>query len=365
MKTALIADDDPANLNLLRDILAADGYRAFLAVDGPQALQIAQAECPDLILLDILMPGMDGFEVCRRLKDHPLTLDIPVIFISALNDGESITRGFEVGAADYICVPFRVLEVLARVRHQTRLLEQRRQIERQHELVNALRRQFVRSATHDLKNPLYVIQSYAQLLEEDESVARSGEARYYVQRILSSAQRMRNLVTDMLDLARIEDGTALSIQEASVNQMLTRAIHEFDLDAANRGVVLLSELLVEDRIVQVDVDAMLRVLENLLSNALKYTPAHKQILLRAWVEDSWLHVSVSDKGVGIEPQELERIFEPFYRANQREIHEVEGSGLGLSIVKQIVEQHGGRVSVESAVGRGTTFTLHLPLRAEE
>jgi len=364
MTTVLVVDDNPSNLFLLRDILAADGYQIILASDGQEALKLAQAQKPDLILLDILMPEMDGFEVCARLKALPTTQHIPIIFISALNDGESVAKGLQMGAAEYIYAPFQMLEVQARVRHQVRLLEQRRHIERQYEHLNILRNQFIQSATHDLKNPLHIIQSYAQLLDEHEDLAHSEEARRYVQRILASAQRMWDLVTDILDLAHLDNGMALSLQEASVNQILTRAIYEFELDATQRGVVLVSELLETDQIIQVDVKIFLRTLENLLSNALKYTPSQRQILLRAWVEDATLLISVSDEGMGIAPQELDRIFEPFYRVNQPEVHEVEGSGLGLSIVKRIVEQHGGSVSVESVIGRGTTFTLRLPIRAE-
>lgn len=358
----MVVDDNPTNLMPLRNILAAEGYQIILAFDGQQALQLAQAQKPDLILLDILMPEMDGFEVCQQLKDHPTTQHIPIIFISALGDKESIAKGFALGAADYIPVPFQVSEVMARVRHQAQLLEQRRQIEQHYENLNAVRNEFIQSAAHDLKNPLHTIQNYARLLNEHEDLAHSEEARRYVQRILLSTQRMWNLVTDMLDMAYLDKNETLYFQEASINQILMRVIYEFDQEASKRNVILVSELLDEDIITQVDAKAILRVLENLLSNALKYTPLGKQILLRAWTEDAALLVSVSDEGLGIAPQELSRIFEPFYRSSQREVQEVEGSGLGLSIVKRIVEQHGGSVSVESTIGRGTTFTVRLPIR---
>jgi len=364
MTTILIVDDQPDHLTMLRDILTSDGYDTLQATNGLQGLQLAQSQQPDLIVLDILMPEMDGFEVCEHLKRQADTQTIPIIFISALSDGASIARGLQLGATDYINIPFQPAELLARTRHHVRLLEQQRQMERHYQHLNTLRNQFIQSATHDLKNPLHIIQSYAQLLDEHEDIAHSEDARRYVQRILVSTQRMWDLVTDMLDLAHLENGMALSLQEASINQMLTRTIYEFELDAQKRGVVLVSEIMDEDRIIQVDVSAFLRVLENLLSNALKYTPTKGKILLRAWVQAQQLFISVSDDGMGIPSEELSRVFEPFYRVNQREVHEVEGSGLGLSIVKLIVEQHGGQVEVQSTMGYGTTFTLRLPLLAE-
>lgn len=360
MRTILIVDDTMANLELLQDLLEREGYATQTALNGRVALKLIAQQKPDLILLDVMMPDLSGFEVCQLLQKNPDTQALPIVFISALSDTESIVKGFELGGADYITKPFRSAEVLARVRNQVSLIDQRESLAKSFQDLNKMRTQFIHNATHDLKNPLHIIQSYSQILAD--ALVKDAELSQYVQRILASSERMWALVRDMLDLGKLESGESLNLVEAPVNQFLQRCQYEFEMTAQQRGIELKVTPLEEDLILLLDISAMMRIFENLVSNAIKYTPSGGRVELRASRSASRLYIFVSDSGVGISSQDLPHIFEPFYRVNTRQIQEVEGTGLGLTIVKHLVAQHQGDIRVESNEGQGTLFTISLPIQ---
>jgi two-component system sensor histidine kinase/response regulator len=367
--TVLMVDDNPANIKLLADLLTSRGYNVEQATNGADALALAQDQPPDIILLDIFMPGMDGYTVCRKLKADERMQDIPVIFISALTDVDDIVRGFDVGGSDYITKPFRFKEVLARIANMLTLVYQRRQIEalreqdRQHfESLNRMQNEFLRMATHDLRNPLNVILGYLRVLDRIEVSQRAkpllDEARENIQ---LSVEKMRMLVTDILDLAQIETGQGLHLKLTSLNSVLEKSLQGLRLVAQEKDITLNYDPPGEDIALMLDENRMSRVIDNLVSNAIKYTPAGGQVTLTAQKQDSTVQIDVTDTGLGIPGSDLPHVFEAFYRiehgAHQRE----EGSGLGLSIVKSIVEQHDGTINVTSTVGQGSTFRIWLPV----
>jgi two-component system sensor histidine kinase/response regulator len=366
--TILAVDDTPPNLRLLVGLLMSHGYTVSQAEDGRQALQVVAESPPDLILLDIFMPEMDGYEVCEQLKADPATRDIPVIFISALNEIDNVVKGFDVGGVDYITKPFNTREVLARVFNQITMARQRQQIEAMHEkerqryeTLNTMKNRFIHMATHDLNNPLNVILGYAMMLEELEVTEPDrpflAEA---VKNVQTAANKMRRLVTEMLELAQLEIQTALDCTEVSLADFVQKSVDGFKLMAEQKDITLNHEPPSEDVKIRVDEGRMSRVLDNLLSNAVKYTPAGGSINLAETVEDDVIQIEIADTGYGIPEEDLPRLFEAFYRV-RRDIHKaVNGTGLGLAVVKTIVEQHNGQIKVFSELDKGTTFVISLP-----
>jgi two-component system sensor histidine kinase/response regulator len=365
----LAVDDTPSNLRALSDLLLAHGYGVREARDGPTALeQLQTGDLPDLILLDIYMPGMDGYEVCQHLKADPRTRDIPVMFISALSETENIVKGFEVGGADYIIKPFQFREVLARVANQLTLVHQRKQIEalraqdRQYlDSLNRMKDQFIRMATHDLRNPLNVILGYASVVNRLDVSAHDRSLRAQaVENIRQSVEKMRTLVTDLLDLAQFETSSYLSMTPKPLGDFLETCLGGLQVIATQKNIELSFTPSPNYVIVHIDESYMARVIDNLVSNAIKYTPNGGRVTVRATWDENDATIEVSDTGLGIPEQDLPHIFDAFYRVRQGEYENIEGSGLGLSIVKTIAEQHGGKVKVESKPGQGSTFWVILP-----
>lgn len=368
----LIVDDTPLNVSLLGDMLRRRHYEVLEANDGYQALEIVSQHTPELILLDINMPMMSGYEVCQRLKADPQTKEIPVIFISALNDVQDIVKAFEVGGVDYIVKPFQVREVMARVDGQLTIYRQRREIDilrqrevQQYALLDELRRQFIGSATHDLKNPLALINGYIYLLETHPSIADDAEAQSYLETIKRASRKMGHLVGDMLDLLKMEAGIDLEIDEFDLSKLVRQQTSDQALPARDKQQRYQVFIPDEPIMIQADANRLTRVIDNLVSNAIKYTPQGGEVMVSLRLVDAWAILEVRDNGLGIPAEALDRLFEPFYRVNTIEHRAVEGTGLGLSIVKRIVEAHGGKIEVESQLGQGSVFRVALPLKTAQ
>lgn len=365
----LVVDDQEVNVNLLSAMLERREFQVSVAYDGLSALEIAGQIAPDLVLLDINMPDMDGYEVCERLKADPRTADVPVIFISALGETENILRGFEVGAVDYILKPFKMAEVIARVETHLLILFQRRQLEaarirdqQRFEFIDNMRAQFIASATHDLKNPLAVIRGYSTLLELDKSIQLSESATGYVDMIRIGVTRMMTLITDMLDLLQFETNLRLELDHVSLLRLLEVVAGDFQHLANEKQLSLSLEAPYGDVELYVDAARMRSVLDNLVSNAIKYTRNGGSVIIRGGPVGDEAIIEVQDTGLGIPLEARENLFKAFYRVKDPAHLEIaEGTGLGLSAVKVLVEQHGGTVELDSEVGQGSTFRVRLPL----
>jgi signal transduction histidine kinase len=364
----LIVDDTPANLDLLTEILRNQGYRVRPALSGELALSAAQAAPPDLILLDINMPGMDGFDVCAALKAKPPTAAIPIIFISVMDMPDAIVRGFELGGVDYVTKPFRPREVLARVQHQLTLIQQQQQLDAyyQQELqrweeIDQMKQQFIYSATHDLKNPLNIIWGYVAMLDGMKADEFEQVGSEFVEGIRWGAEKMQRLITDILNLAQIQTGVNLHIQRVNVADFLTGCLSGFDVLARQKGLTLTHVPLQEDGDVffDIDTDRMGQVMDNLVVNAIKYTPAGGAVTVSADVTDAQVILHVRDSGLGIPPDAIPHLFEAFYRVSSEAHREIDGTGLGLSIVKTVVSQHSGQIDVTSTLGKGSAFSVTL------
>lgn len=366
--SVLVVDDSEMNVDLLENMLEHYNYTTYTTVRGSEAIKIAQTKLPEIILLDINMPGMDGYEVCRQLKADERTADIPVIFISALDDTDNIIEGFDVGGVDYITKPFKYREVIARIQTQVTLLRQKRQIEEmrqretQHfESMDKLRRQFIGSATHDLKNPLFVISGYADMLEMSPEVKDSDHLVAFVHSIQRGVDKMSDLVHDILDLLQLETGVTLKKSKIDFTTFLEESIKDMRVRAKEKNVSLTLHKPDEIASINIDRQRFSRVIDNLVSNAIKYTESGGKVEVIGKVGHTTVVIEVVDDGLGIPEEMIPHLFQPFQRVNTEEHMSREGTGLGLSIVKTLVEQHSGTVEVKSKLGEGSRFIVTIPM----
>lgn len=364
----LVVDDKPENLELLVSMLEKHDFRIRPAINGEMALRAAFNSPPDLILLDISMPEMNGYEVCLALKENELTNDIPVLFVSAFDDPIDKVQAFAAGGVDYITKPFHLEEVLARIQTHLTLYHQRLEIkalreqERQHFLhVSQLKDQFVRTVSHDLKNPLSVINAYASLIKAKLSADADPKILDYVARVEDGVAKMTTLIHDLLDLSKIEEGEELILEDVRLGEFLQFQYWDFKISASQKHIKLTFVPPDEHLTVPINQVRMGQVISNLLSNAVKYTPEGGTIDLTAIAENANVVISVRDTGLGIPEEDLPLLFDKFHRVHSDEHLKQEGTGLGLAIVKGVVEQHQGEIWVESELGVGSTFFISLPL----
>jgi len=362
--TILAVDDTPANLKLLAGMLKEKGYKIRLATSGELALQAVANNPPDLILLDINMPDMNGFEVCEHLKAKENSRDIPVIFISALNETLDKVKAFGVGGVDYITKPFQFEEVEARVKthlelqhkkkHLQESLEQMRQLERN-------RDSLVHMIVHDMRTPLFVISGYLELLTGDEARFVSSDQEIF-QTMKAQSDVLIEMSSAILDVSRMEAGQMkLDMTNEDLLLTLRKVADGLTSLQGNRKLALVCP---EPEVPFVcDHTIIARVVQNLVSNALKYTPDGGSI--RIMIErktEATVVVGVEDTGIGIPEEYLDKIFEKFGQVELREHKKKFSTGLGLTFCKMAVEAHGGKMSVTSKPGEGSCFEFELPIR---
>lgn len=354
--SVLVVDDTPTNLQLLVSMLQECGYLVRPVTNGRHALRAVQSARPDLILLDITMPEMDGYEVCRRLKAEPATRDIPVLFISALAETDDKVRAFAVGGVDYIGKPFQFAEVAARVRTHLELQRQRRELQeslqRQREL-EKLRDGLTHMIAHDMRSPLLAIN-----LTMD--IVRQGAAQQDAEMLARAQVEVRSLnemITQMLDVSRMEAGAlTLNPDDVALAELAQQVLGSLELLAG--GIEVKLEV-PQPVVVRADREIVRRVLGNLVGNAYKFAGERGRVTVRIGLREQAALVEVVDSGHGIDPSYHEKIFEKFGQVG--EPRQQCGSGLGLTFAKMAVEAHGGKIGVISALEQGSTFWFTLPL----
>jgi signal transduction histidine kinase len=360
-ETILIVDDEPINLAALEGILSG-GYALVFANNGAQAIAAAAKHRPSLILLDIQMPGLDGYEVCRRLKQDGQLAHIPVIFLSTFTDSESKVRAFELGGSDYVPKPFAADEVLARIRTHLKVLSAERQLMESYDRLKeaeSLRDGLVHMMVHDLRSPLMAMMASLELLEKESGPLLSPESRETLGTTFRAARRMARMVNAVLDLNKLEAGRmSLQFQPCDLAGLLREVVDSHRDLAGSRPLTL---EVPEPVSVRADYDLLFRVFQNLISNAIKFTPVGKGIRIRAEEAEGWALVRVIDQGPGVLPQDRERIFEKFGQVGAKGQSGWASSGLGLPFCKLAVEAHGGALSLESGPGEGSCFVLRLPV----
>ncbi len=352
----LVVDDQPANIQILGGMLGKLGCEIVPASDGPTALKRLALRIPDLILLDVLMPGMDGVEVCKRIQETPEWADIPIIFLSAADDKELIIRALEAGGVDYVTKPFNHAEMVLRVRTHLALKAARDQLkqlaEDKDELIGIL--------AHDMKNHLGGMQMSARLLRERMARQGDGKLEQLCENICQSTGQLLSFVKEFLANSAADHGLSYNSQLISLTDAVTRATQDYQESARRKSLEL--ELVVPDKPVMVSTDrtALGQVLDNLLSNAVKFSPPGKKITVSVRVADGAAEYSVQDEGPGFSEEDKSRMFRRYGRLSARPTGGEPSTGLGLSIVKKLVQNMGGELTCESAPGKGSNFRIRLP-----
>jgi len=360
----LMVDDISTNLELLSGMLQGQGYKVRAATSGELALQAVHSDPPDLILLDINMPEMNGYEVCAELKSDERLKDIPVIFLSALNETMDKVRAFGIGGVDYITKPFQLEEVEARVKTHLELRRQKRRLQENYdklEELEKLRDGLVHMLVHDLRTPLTVIAGYHELIKEDPKNTLSAESIGYIADAAEATERIIKMVSDVLDTSKLEEGKMkLAVAECDLSSLLEEVISEVKSLLGGREVRFTPPE--TPAAVRADRELISRVIQNLLGNAIKFAPEHGGLLLLGvQTSGNRVRVSFEDNGPGVAPEYRRKIFEKFAQGELRAGNQRYSTGLGLTFCKLAVEAHGGNIGVDSKEGKGSTFWFELPV----
>ena len=364
----LVVDDTPANLQLLSVMLKQAGYGVRVVPSGAMALRAVQSRRPDLILLDITMPDMDGYEVCSRLKQQEGCGTVPVIFISALAEPIDKVRAFGSGGVDYVTKPFQIEEVGARVRThlelrrlQLEVEERARQLQAANDALREterLRDNLVHMIVHYLRTPLGGVLASLQFMADDVGPRLEPASREDLRQATASAERLNRMVNELLNITQLEAGKlVLERTTQEVAALLEQAVSSLGGLAKGRRLRVTTT---EGLTVHCDAELMRRVLVNLLGNALRFTPTEGSIEIKATRGEAGPRFSVRDEGPGIDSRYHSKIFEKFGQVEARQNRAFVSSGLGLAFCRLAVEAHGGRIGVESQIGQGSSFWVELP-----
>ena len=359
----LVVDDEPRNIRLLESLLARDGYEVLSATDGHEACRRVIEDNPDLVLLDAMMPQMNGFEVCGWIRSREATALLPVVMVTALNSTEEKVHALETGADDFLSKPINRMELKAKVRSLLRVRSLQEALGRKNdELRRAeeLREGLVQMIVHDLKNPLTGIQAAIELLMDSHLGPNPGAMRL-ASSVRLSCHSMMEMILNMLDIGKMEENRdILDAADLDLSSVLTRDVEECVGSARAAGVEIVVACPTPGPRVRVDRGLVQRVVANLLNNAMKHTPAGGRVTISARAVGEQVEVCVGDTGEGIPPEEAERIFDKFARVEGQRGATRQDRGLGLTFCRMAVEAHGGRIKVESEPGRGSVFTFTLP-----
>jgi len=360
----MFVDDEPENLKILEALFSHTNYLLRFFTSGEQVLAAALDETPDVVLLDVRMPGMDGYEVCRRFKTEERLRTIPILFLSALASTEEITKGLDQGAVDYITKPFREAEVLARVRNHLALSQAYTQLAQQHTYLQELEQQrdtYVHMLVHDMRSPLMAILWHLQGIEASGSQVLSPEDAKSLQSSIHCIRMLNRMVSSVVDLSRMEHAQlTLKYQAITVSELFR--------SARNQVLNPLSARRVTEQIqegcppVSCDCELSVRMVANLLANAIKYSPEKVDVVMGAEPDSrGGVRLWIKDRGPGISRDEQEKIFEKFGVSRNTTHTGTTSTGLGLAFCKLAAEAQGGTIGVESERGCGSLFWFTLPV----
>ncbi|MFM2060498.1 MAG: hypothetical protein RLZZ507_168 [Cyanobacteriota bacterium] len=390
----LVVDDNPVNLKVIGLTLSGAGYKVKMEANGLNVIQQVHENFPNLILLDIMLPDISGFEICEQLQADPRTKGIPIIFMTALADTTDKVKGLSLGAVDYITKPFQKAELLARVRthlHLQKLItslelqnqelkqltqrnedlenrvaertaELRQALAKEQEL-NQLKSRFITMASHEIRTPLAIISSSTGILQKFGDRLIPEKKQRHLQTIQETIKQMTQLLDDVLMINRAEAEKMEFKPEAADIIAFCHRLRK-DIEASNTkytinlSLDLGEEILNNTLIIHFDKKLLQQILTHLLTNAIKYSPTHNAVKLSLTKENNQLLLKISDKGIGIPEKDQVNLFAPFYRASN--VGNISGTGLGLSIVKKCLDLHKGQIRVDSQVGEGTTITVRIP-----
>jgi two-component system, sensor histidine kinase and response regulator len=357
----LVVDDDPMNRLLIRRMFEPE-YRVTTAENGREALNMIQERPFDLVLLDVMMPGMNGFEVLQHLREQHTPTDLPVIMVTALHSNEDVVRGLQLGANDYLTKPVNIEVARARVQMQTtlkRLTDERKNTIHELETLQAMKETFFRTVSHDLKGPISNIRMAQYILSE--MLSNDQDARVILDNIDLSLTAMQDMIQMFLDAALLQSGALeLNLNCVSVNDAIQRVRDQYSLSARGKHIPIHLLPADEQHYALADSRLLNQVLSNLITNALKFSPPGTNVLVWAEGDRNWVRLNVADQGPGIPYEERKRLFQMFGKLSTRPVGSETSTGLGLWIVKSLVEMQGGKVGVDCPPDGGSIFWFELP-----
>ncbi|MEY3401904.1 MAG: hypothetical protein RLZZ86_1519 [Cyanobacteriota bacterium] len=387
----LVVDDNPTNLEILDHALTQEGYKVRIEAEGLNVIKQARLSIPDLILLDIMLPDLNGFEVCKQLKADPLTEGIPIIFMTALADPVDKVKGLNLGAVDYITKPFQKEELLARVRGHVQLrqlnktleLQNQQLIELKNELenrvaertaelsqalekekeLNQLKSRFITMASHEFRTPLAIISSSSGILQNFSDRLSEKRKQEHLETIQNTIKHIIQVLDDVLMINQAEaEKIEVKLEPLDIIKFCRHLKEQIEASFTSHGIDfyidLGDEIFSNYQLVLVDKKLLRQIITNLLTNAIKYSPDHNLVNFSLSRKDNQLIFKIIDHGIGIPATDQVHLFEYFQRGSN--VGTLPGTGLGLSIVKKCVDLHQGEITFHSELGKGTVFTVILP-----
>lgn len=362
----LVVDDDRLNIRILVGILQTEGYVIAEAESGERALELYETFRPDLLLLDVVMPGIDGFATCRELHKRYGEFVAPVIFITAKNESDDVVEGLAAGGVDYLPKPFRRKEALARIRThlQNRILvEQQKSLVDQLTEANSAKNKLLGMAAHDLRNPLASIRGLAEFLADGTVGDLTPDQADLVKTIRETSLSMLTLLNELLDVATIEAGE-LKVQREShdLSELVEKAVYLNNINASRKNTKIQFTSQVKPALVRIDSSKIRQVLDNLMSNAVKFSPPGSTIHVKVseYANGNGFVIAVQDQGPGIPEDERHRLFKDFGTLSVKPTGGEKSTGLGLAICRKIVEAHRGAITAANLPGGGCEFSVSLP-----
>jgi len=358
----LIVDDLPENLAVLGNILRNEGYQIAIANNGMQAVSITVTRKPDLVLLDVAMPQMDGLTACRLMKENPLTENIPVIFLTARTDTTDVLKGFDAGAVDYISKPFKAAELLARVSTHIELKQSRDLIIKQKSELSTLletKDKLFSIVSHDLRSPFAGLLTLVNIMVETYDSYEKEELRESLMLIRNTSDQLHSLIQNLLNWARLQN-RVLEYRPSKLHLLtqIRKSVEVLTMNSAKKGITLKCDV-DNDFQVTADPDMLRIILHNLLGNAIKFSNTGSSVFIESESKNNTIIVRIIDTGVGMPSDRIEEFFTTGKSVSTAGTANEAGSGLGLMLCKEMVEKMGGILGVESKPGEGSTFWFAL------
>ncbi|HMV41506.1 MAG TPA: hybrid sensor histidine kinase/response regulator [Leptospiraceae bacterium] len=366
----LIVDDEPANLRVLYNLLKDYPLRLFTLQDSKLVMNTVEKELPDIILLDIMMPGINGFELCKMIKKKDKFSGISIIFISALNDINNMVKGFELGAVDYISKPFQNEEILIRLKNQltiqfqkkdlTKLVEDLEQKNQKLIELDSMKNKFFSIIAHDVRNPFAGILGLSEILSSDFDTLSKEEMKKLAEMINSSTNKCYKLLENLLNWAKSQlNNVEIRPIKKNLKHHVEKIFSVYQLQADNKNITLNSSI-PEDIFYYADENLVDLVIRNLVNNAIKFTNESGSIEIYCKTQNDLLEISVKDSGIGMPPSISENLFKLGKSVTRKGSNKEDGTGLGLLVCYEFIQKSGGNISVISEEGKGSIFTFTVP-----
>jgi signal transduction histidine kinase len=361
----LLIEDNPGDARLIQELLSEAGLFSLDTVDRLDlGLKSLSQKTPDVLLLDLSLPDSHGFQTFLQVHTHaPM---VPLVVLSGLVDESLALEAVRKGAQDYLVkgrVDGQMLSRVMRYAIERKGTEERlKQANERLKKLDELKSNFISAASHELRTPLTAIKGYVAIVLQERVGKLNDQQKEFLGYVKDSTDRLHRLLDDLLDLSRIESGRVeMRMTLTDLNLLLKEEVMIFKVQADNKGILIESEIEPSLKKIYCDADKVREVMDNLISNSIKYTPKNGKIKVSARNEGNRVYIEVRDNGIGIKEEDQMRVFEPFQRINRDETEDEEGVGLGLALVKRIIEAHGGVIEVKSTEGKGSVFAIRLPV----